>query len=62
MIYIFLYLNQVKQADTYAAFEKCKKNNVKTCGIVNVVESSIARLSDFVLPIHAGPEMRCCLS
>ena len=44
-------------ADTYAALEKCKKNNVKTCGIVNVVESSIARLADFVLPIHAGPEI-----
>jgi glucosamine--fructose-6-phosphate aminotransferase (isomerizing) len=44
-------------ADTYAALEKCKKNKVKTCGIVNVVESSIARLADFVLPIHAGPEI-----
>ena len=44
-------------ADTYAALEKCKKSGVKTCGIVNVVESSIARLADFVLPIHAGPEI-----
>ena len=44
-------------ADTYAALEKCKKNKIKTCGIVNVVESSIARLADFVLPIHAGPEI-----
>ena len=35
----------------------CKKNKVKTCSIVNVVESSIARSSDFVLPIHAGPEI-----
>ena len=30
---------------------------MKTCSIVNVVESSIARESDFVLPIHAGPEI-----
>jgi len=30
---------------------------MKTCSIVNVVESSIARSSDFVLPIHAGPEI-----
>ena len=37
--------------------KNAKKNNVKTCGIVNVVESSIARLADFVLPIHAGPEI-----
>ena len=44
-------------ADTYAALEKCKINKIKTCGIVNVVESSIARLADFVLPIHAGPEI-----
>ena len=35
----------------------CKKNGVKTCSIVNVVESSIARNSDWVLPIHAGPEI-----
>ena len=34
-----------------------EKNNVKTCSVVNVVESSIARTSDFVLPIHAGPEI-----
>jgi len=44
-------------ADTFAALDLCKKNQVKTCSIVNVVESSIARLSDFVLPIHAGPEI-----
>ena len=44
-------------ADTFAALDLCKKNNVKTCSVVNVVESSIARSSDFVLPIHAGPEI-----
>ena len=44
-------------ADTAAALELCKQNNAKTCSIVNVVESSIARLSDWVLPIHAGPEI-----
>ena len=44
-------------ADTFAALDLCKKNNVKTCSIVNAVESSIARHSDFVLPIHAGPEI-----
>ena len=55
---LYIFVSQSGEtADTYAALEKCKKNNVKTCGIVNVVESSIARLSDFVLPIHAGPEI-----
>ena len=44
-------------ADTYAALDLCKKNNMKTCAIVNVIESSIARDSDFVLPIHCGPEI-----
>ena len=44
-------------ADTFAALDLCKKNKVKTCSIVNVVESSIARSADFVLPIHAGPEI-----
>tara|TARA_Y100000590_G_scaffold169955_1_gene194531 strand:+ start:3319 stop:5136 length:1818 start_codon:yes stop_codon:yes gene_type:complete len=44
-------------ADTFAALDLCKKNKVKTCSIVNVIESSIARSSDLVLPIHAGPEI-----
>ncbi len=55
---LYIFVSQSGEtADTYAALEKCKKNNIKTCGIVNVVESSIARLADFVLPIHAGPEI-----
>jgi len=55
---LYIFVSQSGEtADTYAALEKCKKNNVKTCGIVNVVESSISRLADFVLPIHAGPEI-----
>ncbi len=44
-------------ADTYAALDLCNKNNMKTCSVVNVVESSIARDSEFVLPIHCGPEI-----
>ena len=30
---------------------------MKTCAIVNVIESSIARDANFVLPIHCGPEI-----
>ena len=30
---------------------------MKTCSVVNVVESSIARDSELVLPIHCGPEV-----
>ncbi|MFM8244785.1 MAG: glutamine--fructose-6-phosphate transaminase (isomerizing) [Candidatus Fonsibacter sp.] len=44
-------------ADTIAALDFCKKNSVKTCSIINVVESSLSRLSDLVLPIHVGPEV-----
>ena len=44
-------------ADTYAALDLCKKNEMKTCAIVNVIESSIARDSEFVLPIHCGTEI-----
>ena len=44
-------------ADTYAALDLCNKNDMKTCSVVNVIESSIARDSKFVLPIHCGPEI-----
>tara|TARA_B100001250_G_scaffold146947_1_gene125812 strand:+ start:541 stop:2361 length:1821 start_codon:yes stop_codon:yes gene_type:complete len=55
---LYVFVSQSGEtADTYAALDICKKNNMKTCSIVNVVESSIARDSDFVLPIHCGPEI-----
>jgi len=55
---LYIFVSQSGEtADTFAALDLCKKNKVKTCSIVNVVESSIARNSDFVLPIHAGPEI-----
>ncbi len=55
---LYVFVSQSGEtADTSAALDICKKNNVKTCSIVNVVESTIARNSDWVLPIHAGPEI-----
>ena len=55
---LYVFVSQSGEtADTYAALNICKKNKMKTCSIVNVVESSIARDSDFVLPIHCGPEI-----
>ncbi len=55
---LYIFVSQSGEtADTFAALDLCKKNNVKTCSIINVVESTIARNSDFVLPIHAGPEI-----
>ena len=44
-------------ADTLAALRYCKSKEQKIVSVVNVVESSIARESDIVLPIYAGPEI-----
>ncbi len=55
---LYIFVSQSGEtADTFAALDICKKNEVKTCAIVNVVESSIARDADLVLPIHCGPEI-----
>ncbi len=55
---LYVFVSQSGEtADTYGALQLCNKNNMKTCSIVNVVESSIARDSKFVLPIHCGPEI-----
>ncbi len=55
---LYIFVSQSGEtADTAAALDICKKNKVKTCSIVNVVESTIARNADWVLPIHAGPEI-----
>ena len=55
---LYIFVSQSGEtADTYAALDLCKKNKMKTCSIVNVVESSIARNSEYVLPIHCGPEV-----
>jgi glutamine---fructose-6-phosphate transaminase (isomerizing) len=55
---LYIFLSQSGEtADTAAALDICKKNKVKTCSIVNVVESTIARNADWVLPIYAGPEV-----
>ena len=55
---LYVFVSQSGEtADTYAALDLCKKNNMKTCAVVNVIESSIARESEFVLPIHCGTEI-----
>ena len=55
---LYIFVSQSGEtADTYAALDLCNKNDMKTCCVVNVIESSIARESNFVLPIHCGPEI-----
>ena len=43
-------------ADTLEAIQVAKEKGVKITSIVNVESSTMARESDFVLPIKAGPE------
>jgi len=55
---LYIFVSQSGEtADTYAALDLCNKNNMKTCSVVNIIESSIARDSKYVLPIHCGPEI-----
>ncbi len=44
-------------ADTRAAFELCRDQGLATAAIVNVPESTIARMADAALLTHAGPEI-----
>jgi glucosamine--fructose-6-phosphate aminotransferase (isomerizing) len=44
-------------ADTLAAVEAAHERGAKVLAVCNVVDSSIARKSDFVLYTHAGPEI-----
>ncbi len=43
--------------DTLECLNKFKKNNIYTMSIVNVITSTIARKSDYILPTLAGPEV-----
>ncbi len=55
---LYVFVSQSGEtADTYAGLDLCNKNGMKTCSVVNVIESSIARDSKFVLPIHCGTEI-----
>ena len=55
---LYIFVSQSGEtADTFAALDLCKQNKMKTCAVVNVIESSIARDSEFVLPIHCGIEI-----
>ena len=44
-------------ADTLAALREAKSQGSPVCSVVNVLDSSIARESDWVLYTHAGPEI-----
>ncbi len=44
-------------ADTLAALQVAKERGCTTLAIVNVPSSAIARVADYVIPTHAGPEI-----
>ncbi len=44
-------------ADVLTGVKKAKENGAKIISIVNVMDSSLARLSDYVIYINAGPEI-----
>jgi glutamine---fructose-6-phosphate transaminase (isomerizing) len=44
-------------ADTLAALREARRHGAKVVAICNVMESTIARESDFVIYTHAGPEI-----
>ncbi len=43
--------------DVVAALERIKQKNIKTIGILNVLESSLGQMVDIILPICVGPEI-----
>ncbi len=55
---LYVFVSQSGEtADTYAALDLCNKNKMKTFSVVNVIESSIARESNFIMPTFCGLEI-----
>ena len=48
--------------DTLESLRKYASKNIETVSIVNVLESTIARKSNYVIPTIAGPENWCCFN
>ena len=45
---LYIFVSQSGEtADTYAALDLCNKNKMKTCAVVNVIESSLKTLTLF---------------
>lgn len=55
---LYIFISQSGEtADTLAAMRKAKEGKAKTLSIVNVMGSTLARESDYVLYTRAGPEI-----
>lgn len=53
----FFFSQSGETADCIAAFERVKKINAPTITVTNRIKSTLARTTDFCLPIHAGVEV-----
>lgn len=54
---VILFSQSGETADTLACLRMCNENNVDTLAVVNVISSTIARESKYVMPMLAGPEI-----
>ena len=55
---IYIFISQSGETlDTLVALKEAKKRKVKTIALVNILESSIANLADYIMPIQAGTEV-----
>lgn len=55
---LFVFVSQSGEtADTLRAVEVAKQHNATTIALTNVLYSSLAKQTDFVLPVCAGPEI-----
>ncbi len=55
---LYIFISQSGEtADTLAAMRKAKQGGAKTLAIVNVMGSTLARESDYILYTRAGPEI-----
>ncbi|PIV70792.1 hypothetical protein COW57_03330, partial [Candidatus Roizmanbacteria bacterium CG17_big_fil_post_rev_8_21_14_2_50_39_7] len=54
---IFAISQSGETADTLLAVKEAKKKGAKIVSVINALGSSLERLSDYLLPVEAGPEI-----
>lgn len=54
---VFAISQSGETADTLIAVRAAKKAGAKICAIINAQGSTLERVADFVIPVHAGPEI-----
>lgn len=54
---VFAISQSGETADTLIAVKAAKKAGAKICAIINAQGSTLERIADFVIPVHAGPEI-----